>query len=84
MAETVQDEDEMRRLIEGIAERNPDIDLHTNYSGRGMFGKTCYGLSGNEHEIVRAMERENLPEGNRDQLGLGVIIYWKSVEGESK
>lgn len=81
MAQTVQDEDEKRRLIEGIAERNPDISLHTDYSGRGMFGDTCYGLSGDEHEIVRAMERENLPDGTKDQLGLGVIIYWPSVEG---
>jgi hypothetical protein len=45
-----------------------------SYSGRGMFGEECVGVSiqhdsgGNEDE---------LPRGNRvDSLGLGQIWYW--------
>lgn len=37
-------------LIKDAAEAN-DVDLRTNYSGRGMFGRRCVGLTGNRRDV---------------------------------
>lgn len=47
------------------------------YSGRGMFGKECVGVS------VDHPGEYTLPKGYRmDTLGLGYIVYWPSVKWE--
>ena len=45
-------------LAEVIAEYAEDV--HLTYSGRGMYGETCYGFSG---DVARIM-------------GLGIILYF--------
>lgn len=37
------------KFMEAVAhtEENHDIELRENYSGRGMYGKECYGVEGN-------------------------------------
>lgn len=44
-----------------IADMNDDIDLYEDYSGRGMYGKTTFGVSGDSYDLgdaaTDAMER---------------------------
>lgn len=35
----------------------PTVTIHTDYSGRMMFGDTCFALSGSAHEVKRALAR---------------------------
>lgn len=48
-----------------------------SYSGRGMFGRECVGVS-----LRRGDYGEGLPSAGqrRDSLGLGEIAYWPSVK----
>ena len=55
-----------------------------DYSGRGMYGVSCVGVScGRAHtegevlEAVRNVPRALTP--NRDSLGMGTILYWPSA-----
>lgn len=50
------------------------------YSGRGMYGRECVSV-----RIPQGEEPGdyNLPRGWRqDQLGLGLIVYWPSIDWE--
>ena len=56
---------------------------HRSYSGRGMFGEQCVGVSCggrngvNEEDVLEAVK--NVKGGLRpsyDSLGLGSIVYW--------
>lgn len=48
-----------------------------SYSGRGMHGRECVGVS------VDRMGDHVLPVGwSFDQLGKGYIVYWPSVKWE--
>lgn len=67
-----------------------ESEIHRNYSGRGMFGDTCFGFSGHNLfaiiakilEIIAANEQlvmefsELLSNPRQDDLGLGWIIYF--------
>lgn len=41
-------------LIKDAAEAN-DVDLRTDYSGRGMYGRRCVGLTGNRQDVNAAI-----------------------------
>lgn len=76
------------------------ITVHRNYSGRGMYGKECFGVSGDGtaiHSFYSAMhelaEDEDFVEEvqefwdrnhaiRMDDLGLGIIIYFPSIQVE--
>jgi len=61
-----------------------------SYSGRGMFGKQCVSVSGDDvsaWEVARALWYNNfdeddldVPEPRSDSLGLGIVLYWPSYE----
>ena len=61
-----------------------------SYSGRGMYGKQCVSVSGDNvsaWDIAYALWYNNLdeddldvPEPHQDQLGLGIVLYWPSYE----
>jgi hypothetical protein len=55
-----------------------------SYSGRGMFGKTCVGVSLDSESDLWYMTRElididGLHAPHTDSLGLGIIAYWPRV-----
>lgn len=86
--------DSLYELICDTAENFDGVSLYPDYSGRGMYGKECFGLSGNAGAIdnflfevrdncdkKQAKElREMIKDKNQDQLGLGVIIYFPHFE----
>lgn len=59
--------------------------VRTSYSGRCMFGRTCYGIVCNFAEtcIEEAFSR-GLRGAKKDSMGLQAIVYWPSIEGERK
>ena len=62
-----------------------DYKLVLDYSGRGMYGATCIGITCNNTltMVQRLMQYAmqcnyplNLPEPCSDNMGLGYIVYW--------
>lgn len=54
--------------------------IRDDYSGRGMFGRTCYGIDCRHlDEALLEVKQVNLPTPNYDNMGKGWIIYWPSI-----
>ena len=76
---------EVNRFIELLQEAGFDP---TSYSGRGMYGKLCVSVQGDDvsaWDVARALwfnnfddEDLDIPEPRQDQLGLGIVLYWPS------
>jgi hypothetical protein len=67
------------------------MTVHPSYSGRGMYGETCYGVSGSVHGLVAFIlyiaaddpEFANeLINVSWDDLGMDKIYYWTDLEGQ--
>lgn len=57
--------------------------VRTDYSGRGMYGKTCYGITcDNEDECIEAAGAKGLRGARTDNMGRGTIVYWPSIKGK--
>lgn len=55
--------------------------LTTTYSGRGMFGKRCVGVTVSDlTNALMIAGKVGLPKPNWDNMGLDMIIYWPSIE----
>lgn len=65
-------------------------EVQENYSGRGMYGKTCVGVVlDNANSIYDIMsdlaERENrMPAPSQDSMGLSTIFYWPRIQYEDE
>jgi hypothetical protein len=72
--------------IEVVQDLADEFDgrVHESYSGRGMYGRTCYGVSvdGNATDVIEEAAARGLRGACTDNLGLGTIIYWPSVPGK--
>jgi len=44
-------------LAKQIVDFNPDLNLHKEYSGRGMFGNTTFAISGEYEQIMEAVSQ---------------------------
>lgn len=57
-------------------------DVRSDYSGRGMFGKRCYGIDCDSHvACIESASRNGLKGASTDNMGKGWIVYWPSIEG---
>ena len=76
-------------LAEVIAEYAEDV--HLTYSGRGMYGDTCYGFSGDVAHIIGDVLQDiaDMPDlirqfgemlaiSRRDSMGFRTILYFPS------
>lgn len=71
-----------------------DGDTYANYSGRGMYGRTCVGIVLEDSELLKLgmaitdiVEDESLVNRlvggySTDSLGLRTIVYWQGVTCE--
>ena len=54
------------------------------YSGRGMYGKECVSLKGDDlslWDVARSLPEDMyVSEPRTDSLGLGIVIYWPQYE----
>ena len=52
-------------------------DVRDDYSGRMMYGKTCYGIDCNNYiACLEAAGAKGLTGAKVDNMGLGWIVYW--------
>ena len=78
-------QEDSKKLIDALEDAY--IGSVRSYSGRGMFGKSCVAISGDEdvsewnvakhlfsEEYDGAFDR--LPAPHHDQLGRGIVLYW--------
>jgi hypothetical protein len=62
-----------------IAKEN-DWD-YQEYSGRGMYGAYCAGISGDyAMPIIEAAAAAGITGARQDSLGKGAIVYWPSIQ----
>lgn len=58
-------------------------ELRTDYSGRGMYGATCYGIVTNDATFCIETAAEHGVKGaSVDSMGTKVIVYWQSIHDE--
>ena len=75
-------------LLEELAQE-VDGNIRTDYSGRGMYGKTCVGivvdnllaLGGAITSVIEDEElrKELTTNSNTDSMGYDTIVYWTRV-----
>jgi hypothetical protein len=69
----------LEAFFESLAEM-VDGSVYQGYSGRGMYGKTCWGISGdNLAAILEMAGRYGLSGASWDSLGLEYIVYWPRI-----
>jgi hypothetical protein len=69
-----------KQLMEIIAE-NCDGRVYEGYSGRGMFGETCWGITCcNPIECIEAACDEGVRGACQDNMGRDYIVYWPSLK----
>lgn len=71
------------------AAQSAGVEVYDDYSGRGMFGARCTGVTGSRAEVQRfyievatrdAEMAKALGDRERtDSLGMGMIAYWPGV-----
>jgi len=72
----------LEEKIEAIEEAAHAVGgtVRDSYSGRGMYGRTCYGIDcDDDTECVVQAARRGLPTPSIDQMGRGYIVYWKTI-----
>lgn len=67
-----------------------EYNVRNDYSGRGMYGETCFGVSGADeftlgvifHRLMGDTAVELANRANTDTLGRGTIVYFPGVKLE--
>ncbi len=71
-------------LLQEIADE-VDGTLTTTYSGRGMMGKECVGITcDNMIECVEQAAIRGIFGARYDSMGYSYIVYWPKYTGESE
>ena len=75
----------MRKKIIAKAEELR-LRVYHDYSGRGMFGRTCLGVVGSMQDLDTLLsEIKGSANGlKKDNMGLDYIYYWPEIEGSPK
>lgn len=54
--------------------------VRTDYSGRGMFGRTCYAIDCTDKvECIEQAARFGLNNAKYDNMGENWIVYWPHI-----
>lgn len=54
-----------------------DVTVYENYSGRGMYGEKCHGITGSDFiAIIETAASCGLTGAKYDSLGRDYIVYW--------
>lgn len=72
----------MKNQIEKIEKVAREVDgrVITDYSGRGMFGKNCYGIvCANINECLEVAGKHGLRNARTDNMGKNYIVYWPHI-----
>lgn len=86
-----------RELIEDLTSEG--FDVREDYSGRGMFGRTCFGIVGDPGDLIRFVlrtqdveedtpwwktDRSWITHVRTDSMGHDMIYYWPTVSVEKE
>jgi hypothetical protein len=75
--------DDKKYIIECLAKQfgRDEESLRIEYSGRGMLGKTCYGIiTDSPDELIEEAESQGLTGALTDEMGMSTIAYWQHVK----
>lgn len=73
-------QDDLATLFDQIAD-TCEGRVYTGYSGRGMFGESCWGVTTNDPNVCIAEARKQGITGERqDSMGRSVIVYWPHIK----
>ena len=57
--------------------------VRESYSGRGMYGKTCYGIVCEDTtECIEAAAERGIRGAETDSMGRSFIVYWRNITGK--
>ena len=83
--------EEQYKILAGIA-KTTGCRARPDYSGRGMYGATCFGVTGTPRGLTAWVVEAcaALPElkeafisgTSRDSMGLDEIHYWRGIQVE--
>lgn len=88
--------EEFVNVLNSFANDAEDVKLYRGYSGRGMYGARCVGLSARYESDIDAVLRDvvRFDEDQRyeafldskriDSLGLGVIVYFPAAHDDDE
>lgn len=74
---------EKEDLIEALKETADEIggDFREGYSGRGMYGKECWGIvCDDETECIEVAATKGLKGAKTDNMGRRIIVYYPDLE----
>lgn len=55
--------------------------VRENYSGRGMFGRTCLAIvCDSPKACIAAAAKKRIVGASTDNMGLSYVIYWRSLD----
>ena len=67
--------------LQEVADMVPHASLRKDYSGRGMFGKTCLAITtrGSATEIIELAAEKKIRGAKMDNMGMGFVVYWPHI-----
>ena len=77
------------RFICKAASQNGNVSVRLHYSGRGMYGETCLGISGDTDDLTEVIANTQVMAGtmipeianfSTDSMGMGAIYYWRGIK----
>lgn len=72
-------------LLESISDGFENRSLREDYSGRGMYGKTCLGIvCENPIHIIEEAAQRGLLGAKMDSMGRDSIVYWPHYNKDSE
>ena len=86
----------IQELLKQACEDHGNVSFRNTYSGRGMYGRQCVGIAGDNGDIYSVIaqvikdSKESdkfdwivdtlLIQSNEDSMGMGIIIYWTCLK----
>lgn len=59
--------------------------VRKDYSGRGMYGATCYGIVTDDSvNCIEIAAEHGLKRAEADSMGRQAIVYWPHIKGASE
>lgn len=87
----------VRKAIESFVSENEQYELYENYSGRGMFGRSCLGVVIKQGysfmdfiiNLTKYMDNYDVDDidfklegATYDNLGLDTVVYFPNIGGD--
>jgi len=73
--------DDLKELFESIADNCREAEIREDYSGRNMYGRSCWAIVGPDPvDIIEVAARHSLTGAKFDNMGRDYVVYWPHVE----